>query len=62
MKKKLEEISKKAESIGSRINNPNFVERAPKELVEKEKKQHEELMAEMSSLQKQIKELQNLHN
>lgn len=62
MKKKLEEISKKAESIGSRINNPNFVERAPKELVEKEKKQHEELMTEMSNLQKQIKELQNLHN
>jgi valyl-tRNA synthetase len=62
MKKKLEETSKKAESIGSRINNPNFVQRAPKELVEKEKKQHEELMSEIESLQKQINELQNLHN
>lgn len=62
MQKKYEEINKKAESIGSRINNPNFVQRAPKELVEKEMKQHQELLAEMDSLQKQIKELQNLHN
>ena len=55
--KDLEKINAEIKILESRILNPNFVTRAPKDLVEKEKSRYEYLLSSKNSLQEKLKEL-----
>ena len=54
--KKLDKLLKEKSSLESRVNNPKFVEKAPKELVDETKAKIEEL----SNQQKAIEDFINL--
>lgn len=54
--KKLDKLLKEKSSLEGRVNNPKFVEKAPKELVEETKAKIEEL----SGQQKAIEDFINL--
>jgi len=60
LKKKLDETEQKIGAIKSRIGNPNFLEKAPKEIIEKEKKLFADLEKELQSLEEKIDELEML--
>ena len=55
--KELAKINAEAELLGARLNNPNFVERAPKELVCKEKERYEFLLASKQKLEANLKNI-----
>ena len=55
--KDLEKINAEIKILESRILNPNFITRAPKDLVEKEKSRYEYLLSSKNSLQEKLKEL-----
>ncbi|MBQ7579183.1 MAG: valine--tRNA ligase [Clostridia bacterium] len=55
--KELSKIDAEATLLGSRLNNKNFVERAPKELVSKEKERYDFLIATKNTLEENLKNL-----
>jgi valyl-tRNA synthetase len=56
-KKRLEEVSKIIKSKESRLSNPDFIKRAPPEIVEKEKEDLAKLNDERKRLEKMLHEL-----
>jgi valyl-tRNA synthetase len=48
------------ESLKGRLNNPNFLKKAPAELVSREKQIFQDLEREMQNMLDKIKELDNL--
>ena len=55
--KDIEKIVAEIKVLEGRIKNPNFVTRAPKELVEKEQSRYEFLLSSKNSLEEKLKEL-----
>ena len=55
--KDIEKIVAEIKLLETRILNPNFVSRAPKELVEKDKSRYEFLLTSKNSLEENLKEL-----
>ena len=55
--KELSKIDAEATLLSSRLNNKNFVERAPKELVSKEKERYDFLIATKNTLEENLKNL-----
>ena len=55
--KDIEKIVAEIKLLETRILNPNFVSRAPKELVEKDKSRYEFLLTSKNSLEEKLKEL-----
>lgn len=60
LKKRLSETQNKMASLKSRLENPNFVEKAPAELVSKEKQIFKDLEAELKNINEKINELSPL--
>ncbi|RKQ60453.1 valyl-tRNA synthetase [Thermovibrio guaymasensis] len=61
IKKKLEKMAKEIEKLGKKLSNENFLKRAPKEVVEKnreELKELKELHAKLSSTLEQLKNME----
>ena len=58
LNKELEKVNAEMNLLGTRLNNPNFVNRAPKELVEKEQSRFEFLKQNKLSLETKLNELQ----
>ena len=52
-----EKILKKLSQVDKKLQNKNFLERAPKEVVEKEKRTYQELKERLVKIEKYIKEL-----
>lgn len=50
LEKKIQEIDEELERVSRRINNPNFLNRAPEETVQKEKQRFSELSTEKAKL------------
>ncbi len=50
LEKKIQKIDEELERVSRRINNPNFLNRAPKETVQKEKQRFSELSSEKAKL------------
>jgi valyl-tRNA synthetase len=46
-----------AKGMSSRLGNPSFVDRAPREVVEQTRARHDELMSEIAKLQETLKAL-----
>lgn len=63
-KKRLEKEKLKKEQslqgLEQKLKNPNFIERAPKELIEKQKTLHEEQEKELATIEQKLKELEQL--
>ncbi|MCK4463644.1 MAG: class I tRNA ligase family protein, partial [Candidatus Omnitrophica bacterium] len=57
LKKKLGEISNLLKGIEEKLKNKNFISKAPKQVVEKEKKRAAFLKTEINGLKKNLKEL-----
>ena len=57
IKKDIEKMDAEINLLGTRLNNPNFVSRAPAELVAKEKARYEFLTSSKKSLKEQLKAL-----
>ena len=57
LSKEIEKISNEMTLLGSRLDNPNFVNRAPAELVKKEQERFKFLQQSKDSLEKKLKEL-----
>ena len=55
--KDLEKITSEMNLLGTRLNNPNFVNRAPAELVKKEQERYEFLSNSKQTLEEKLKEL-----
>lgn len=55
--KDIEKIVAEIKLLETRILNPNFIARAPKELVEKDKSRYEFLLTSKNSLEEKLKEL-----
>jgi len=60
LQKKIDETGQKMESLKGRLNNPNFLKKAPAELVSREKQIFQDLEREMQNMLDKIKELDNL--
>ncbi len=60
LKKKLDETGQKMKGLKGRLSNPNFLQKAPPELVAKEKQIFRDLENELNTLIEKIKELENL--
>ena len=58
--KHLDTTENKIHSIKKRLENKNFLKKAPAHIIEKEKKVFGELKEELSNLQKKLKELEDL--
>jgi len=57
LSKEKEKILKKLSQVDKKLQNKNFLERAPKEVVEKEKRTYQELKERLEKIEKYIKEL-----
>ena len=57
LSKKQSKIQNELESVGKKLNNPSFVERAPKHIVENEKNIYNELKNDMDKINLTIKSL-----
>ena len=55
--KDIEKINSEIKILESRIFNPNFISRAPQQLVEKEKLRYEYLLNSKNSLEEKLKNL-----
>jgi len=53
--KKKEKLLKELKRVEAKLNNPKFLERAPKEVVEKEKRIYEELKMELQKVEEVLK-------
>ncbi|HEC15810.1 MAG TPA: valine--tRNA ligase [Sedimenticola sp.] len=60
LEKELAKLQKEAERAGAKLANPNFVDKAPEAVVEKERKRVEELGAAIAQLQAQITKIASL--
>lgn len=58
--KKLEKLQKELEKIEQKINNQNFIQHAPKNLLEEAQTQYQETKAQMSHLQQRITDLSQM--
>lgn len=59
LRKKLRETETKMHSLGMRLNNPGFLQKAPAELVAKEKKVFKALEEELQTINRTISELES---
>ncbi len=55
--REIEKLTKDLSRSESKLNNPNFVERAPKDVVEKEQSRVEEFQAAIAKLKEQLESL-----
>jgi valyl-tRNA synthetase len=60
LRKKITETEQKMKGLISRLDNPGFLSRAPKEVVAKEKEIFLDLETELKNLQNKINELESL--
>ena len=60
LNKEIGRLQKTIKQSGSKLENPNFVEKAPADVVEKEKKKLSDSTEELSSLERQVELLANL--
>jgi valyl-tRNA synthetase len=60
IKKKLEKVAKEIEKLEKKLSNKSFLERAPKEVVEKTKNELTELKELHTKLSKTLQQLKNL--
>jgi valyl-tRNA synthetase len=60
IKKKLEKVAKEIEKLEKKLSNRNFLERAPREVVEKSKSELTELKELHAKLSKTLQQLKNL--
>lgn len=58
--KKMEKLQKELEKIEQKINNQNFIQHAPKNLLEEAQTQYQETKAQMSHLQQRITDLSQM--
>jgi valyl-tRNA synthetase len=54
-RKKKEKLIKELKKVEAKLQNPKFLERAPREIVEKEKRIHEELKLELEKIENLLK-------
>lgn len=59
IEKELERISTQLEDIDKKLNNPNFLERAPAEIVEREKEKQRSFSEMLAKLRLHLEELEN---
>ncbi len=60
LNKEIEKLSKDKERFAAKLKNPNFVDKAPAAVVDKEKAKLEEVETALSKLQQQVKQLESL--
>ena len=58
--KKIQKLIQEKEMLGSKLSNQNFVENAPKDLVEAQKDRFSVLSKELENLDLQIKEIKKM--
>ena len=60
LQKELGKLEKDMQRSSNKLNNPNYIEKAPKYIVEKEKKRIEEIQMAKQNLEKQLAKLETL--
>ena len=60
LNKKISKLIQEKEMLGSKLSNQNFVENAPKDLVEAQKDRFSLLSKELENLDLQIKEIKKM--
>ncbi|MGD8941532.1 MAG: valine--tRNA ligase, partial [Gammaproteobacteria bacterium] len=58
--KELDKLQKELERLDGKLNNANFVDKAPAQVVDKEKQRRAETASAMENLQEQLKRIQSL--
>jgi valyl-tRNA synthetase len=58
--REIDKIGKEAERIEAKLANPNFVERAPEEVVGKEREKLAEMQSALSNLQEQLERIKKM--
>ena len=59
MAKNLSKISKEIDKISSKLESPNFIENAPKNIISEQKERLEEYMSSKSKIEDAIKSFSN---
>ncbi len=57
-RKRLSELTKELERVQARLSNPQFIERAPAEVVEAERQRLADLQAQLETLQRRLRSLE----
>ncbi|UTF60488.1 valine--tRNA ligase [Gilvimarinus sp. DA14] len=60
LNKELERLNKEQQRVGGKLNNPNFVDKAPAAVVEKEKSKLNEISASIDALAEQLKAIESM--
>ena len=60
LQKELEKIKKEIEFINKKLANQDFINKAPKDVVEKEKEKYRELTEKLNKIEEGIKKLEAL--
>ncbi|MDO3382228.1 valine--tRNA ligase [Gilvimarinus algae] len=60
LNKEVERLKKDKERVADKLNNPNFVDKAPAEVVDKEKAKLEDIGTSLDALSEQLKALETL--
>ncbi|WP_020209179.1 valine--tRNA ligase [Gilvimarinus chinensis] len=60
LNKELERLNNEQQRVGGKLNNPNFVDKAPEAVVEKEKSKLSEISASIDALAEQLKALESM--
>ena len=59
LKKKVDQMSNMAERIKKKLENENFIKKAPDMVIDKEKEKYNGMVLNLEKLQKSLKELES---
>ncbi len=60
LEKELDKLNQEVERVQKKLSNPNFVEKAPEYIVDKEREKEKEYLEKRAAVKKRLQELKNL--
>lgn len=60
LEKELDKLNQEVERVQKKLSNPNFVEKAPEHIVDKEREKEKEYLEKRAAVEKRLQELKNL--
>lgn len=60
LEKELNKLNQEVERVQKKLSNPNFVEKAPEHIVDKEREKEKEYLEKRAAVEKRLQELKNL--
>lgn len=60
LEKELDKLNQEVDRVQKKLSNPNFVEKAPEHIVDKEREKEKEYLEKRAAVEKRLQELKNL--